>query len=203
MHRGLRLAAVAACALPIVLAGGCADDESTRSVVTVVSINNNMPLQSDIRDAGEDLLDPTDDSIMDDVVEVTMSNYPHDSALDLKPGYPFGDVIFTSYKVTFIAENGNGNAPAGFTGTMYLEVPNAQPKPDGYDPPTAYILLVPAGLKAAPPLSDLPDPVNQVYQINCEARVEFYGEETVSKDLVTATATVMVSFADYVDEDEG
>jgi hypothetical protein len=201
MHRGLRLAALAACVLPIVLAGGCADDESTRSVVTVVSINNNMPLQSDVRDAGETLLDPSDDSIADDVVEVTMANYPHDPALDLKPGYPFGDVIFTSYKVTFVAENGNGNAPSGFTGTMYLKVPNAQPRPDGYQAPTGYITLVPAGIKAAPPLSNLPDPVNQLYQINCEARVEFYGKETVSNDQVTVSATVMVSFADYVDEE--
>ena len=201
MDRGLKLAALVVFASAVLLGGGCADDSSTRSVVTIVSINNNNPLESDVRNAGALPLDPSDDSIMDDVVEVTMANYPHDPALDLRPGFPFGDVVFSSYKVTFIAENGNGNAPSGFTGTMHLLVPNAQPNPDEYVPPTAHILLVPAGIKAEPPLSYLPDPINSLLQINTEARIEFYGRETVSDDLVTVTGSIMVSFADYVDEE--
>ncbi len=200
MHRGLRLAALAAFALSIALAVGCAEDDSTRSVVTVVSINSNMPLESDVRDTSSTSSGSPNVTITDDIVEVTMANYPHDTALDLKPGYPFGDVVFTAYTVTFVGLN--GTAPPGFTGSMYLKVPNAQSAPSIYEPPTGYILLVPAGIKAAPPLSTLPDPAGGVYQINCEARVEFYGRETVSNDPVKVTGTVMVSFADYADGGE-
>lgn len=200
MHRGFRVAALAAFALALLIPSGCGDDTSTRSVVTVVSVNNNMPLESDVRDAGSDPLDPSDDTIYDDVVEVTMSNYPHDKALDLKPGFPFGDVIFTSYDVTFVPEGAGIPAPSGFTGAMYLKVPNAQPDPYNYIPPTAYILLVPAKLKTEPPLVNLPDPGSNLYQINTSAQITFHGEETDSEEAVTVRATVMVSFGDYADE---
>jgi hypothetical protein len=202
MHRGFRLAALAAFALALLIPSGCGDDISTRSVVTVVSVNNNMPLQSDVRDAGSDPLDPSDDTIYDDVVEVTMSNYPHDRALDLKPGFPFGDVIFTSYDVTFVPVSDGSPVPSGFTGSMYLKVPNAQPDPYNYIPPTAYILLVPAKLKVESPLVDLPDPGSSLYQINTTAQITFHGEETESEDPVTVRGTVMVSFGDYADQEE-
>jgi len=200
MPRALSLAAVAALALAaMVQVSGCADDESTRSVVTVVSVNDNKPLQSDVRGHGEDPVDTTDDTITDDIVEVTMANYPHDPALDLRPGYPFGDVIFTEYTVTFVRTDGEGPAPAPFSGSMYLKVPNAQPNPEEYVPPTGYILLVPGSAKLEPPLSEL------AYgggQINAQAYIEFTGRETTSNDVVKTNATVQVSFADYVDEEE-
>jgi hypothetical protein len=199
MDRGLRLAALAAFAFVMLFAGGCADDESTRSVVTVVSINDNRPLQSDVRDLGDDPYDMSDDSIMDDVVEVTLANYPHDEALNLVPGMPFGDVIFTEYNVTFIRDDDDGPAPAPFTGAMYLKVPNAQRNPISYIPPTGHILLVPASLKLVSPLNDL------AYgggQINARACVEFVGRETTSNDVVKVEATVNVAFANYVDEDD-
>jgi hypothetical protein len=199
MARGLRLAALAAFAFAVISAGGCADDTSTRSVVTVVSINGNMPLQSDVRGNGFDPMDPSDDTITDDIVEVTLANYPHDKALNLVPGMPFGDVIFTEYNVTFMRGDGNGPAPAPFSGAMYLKVPNAQSQPIGYIPPTGYILLVPAALKIESPLNDL------AYgggQINATACVELIGRETTSKDVVKVEATLNVSFANYVDEDD-
>jgi hypothetical protein len=199
MHRGLRLAALAAFAFAMISAGGCADDSSTRSVVTVVSINGNMPLQSDVRGTGENPLDPSDDTITDDVVEVTLANHPHDKVLELVPGMPFGDVIFTEYSVTFIRDDGNGPAPAPFSGAMYLKVPNAQTNPFGYVPPTAYILLVPGSLKIESPLNDL------AYgggQINTTACVEMIGRETTSKDVIKVEATLNVSFANYVDPDD-
>lgn len=197
MHRGFRLAAFAAFAFAVLCVAGCADDSSTRSVVTVVSINGNSPLQSDVRGEGEDPVATTDDTIADDVVEITMANFPHDSALELKPGFPFGDVIFTEYSVTFVRDDGNGPAPAPFSGAMYLKVPNAQQKPEDYVPPTGYITLVPAGLKIVSPLDDL------AYgggQINTRALVEFVGRETTSEDVIKVTATLTVSFANYQDE---
>lgn len=199
MLRGLRFAAMAAFVLVMIQAGGCADDTSTRSVVTVVSLNGNRPLQSDVRGQGEDPMDLSDDTIMDDVVEVTMSNFPHDDALDLRPGFPFGDVIFTAYTVRFIRDDNNGPAPSQFSGAMYLSVPNAQPAPNEYVPPTGYILLVPASLKKTDLLSDLAVTGDQ---INACAYVEFVGRETTSNDEIRVTATVNVSFADYVDEED-
>jgi hypothetical protein len=199
MHRGLRLAALAAFAFAMIFAGGCADDTSTRSVVSVVSINANRPLQSDVRGLGDDPLDPTDDTITDDIVEITLANYPHDNALKLAPGYPFGDVIFTEYSVTFIRGDGDGPAPSPFSGAMYLKVPNAQPHPNEYVPPTGYILMVPGSLKLESPLDDL------AYgggQINATACVEFIGRETTSNDVVKTTATLSVNFANYVDVDD-
>ncbi len=199
MRRILGLAASAAIVFVIVLGGGCGDDSSTRSVVRLVSINNNQPLASDVRGEGSDPFDPNDDTITDDVVEVTIANYAHDNALELKPGYPFGDVIFTDYRVTFVRDDNGGPAPAGFSGAMYLKVPTSQSSPSMYVPPTGYILLVPASLKIESPLSDLAD---EGGQMNVRAHVEFIGKETTSEDEVRVTGAMMVSFANYEDEDE-
>jgi hypothetical protein len=199
MYCGKRHVALAIIACWALLAIGCADDSSTRSVVMVISVNNNQPLQSDVRDWGDDPLDMADDMITDDVVEVTMANYAHDDALHLRPGEPFGDVIFKSYKVTYLRPDNHGPAPEGFTGAMHLRVPSAQENPREYLPPTGYILLVPGSRKTASPLGDL---AYSAGQINCEAHIEFFGTETTSNDEVKATAVANVSFADYVDEDE-
>jgi hypothetical protein len=197
MYSAKRLIALATIACWAFLAIGCADDSSTRSVVTVVSINGNKPLQSDVRNWGENPLDASDDMITDDVVEVTMSNFAHDSALWLRPGEPFGDVVFKSYKVTFIRPDNHGPAPASFTGAMYLKVPSSQQNPTDYTPPTGYILLVPGRMKTTDPLDEL---AYSTDEINVSAYVEFFGTETTSDDPVKATATIGVSFADYVDQ---
>lgn len=199
MYSGKRLVALTIIACWGLLAIGCADDSSTRSVVTVVSVNENKPVQSDVRDWGEDPFDSSDDLIADDVVEVTMANYPHDDALWLRPGEPFGDVIFKSYKVTYIRPDNHGPAPEPYTGAMYLKVPSAQKNPQEYVAPTGYILLVPGSRKTASPLNELAYSANQ---INCQAHIEFFGIETTSEDEVKASATASVSFADYVDEED-
>jgi hypothetical protein len=199
MYSGKRTIALTIIACWALLVIGCADDSSTRSVVTVVSVNENRPVQSDVRDWGEDPFDSSDDLIADDVVEVTMANFAHDGALWLRPGEPFGDVIFRSYKVTFIRPDNHGPAPEPFTGAMYLKVPSAQENPKEYLPPTGYILLVPGSRKTVSPLGELAYSANQ---INCEAHIEFFGTETTSEDEVTVSATASVSFADYVDQDE-
>lgn len=199
MHRGLRLAAIALFAFTMLYVGGCADDTSTRSVITVVSINDNRPLQSDVRGSGADPLDPSDDTIDDDIVEVTMANYPHDESLNLVPGFPFGDVIFTQYNVTFVSDNNSGPVPAPFTGAMYLKVPNAQENPTEYVPQTGYIVLVPGILKTESPLDALAYGGGQII---ARAYVEFIGRETTSDDVVKTKATMMVNFANYVDAGE-
>jgi hypothetical protein len=199
MYSGKRFVALAVIACWALLVVGCADDSSTRSVITVVSVNDNKPVQSDVRDWGENPVDTSDDLITDDVVEVTMANFPHDAALHLRPGHPFGDVIFTSYRVTFIRPDNHGPAPEPFTGGMYLRVPSGQRNPTDYVPPTGYILLVPGSRKVASPLSELAYSPNQ---INVQAHIEFFGAETTSDDEIKVTGVASVSFADYVDEDE-
>ncbi|HET9233370.1 MAG TPA: hypothetical protein VFP10_04460, partial [Candidatus Eisenbacteria bacterium] len=76
---------------------GCTPDQDARNIVSVYSINDNIPLLSDVHNLGEKLTDPSDDFIPSDIVEVTFISRSHDDTGDPTPGEPFGTVTITRY----------------------------------------------------------------------------------------------------------
>ena len=76
---------------------GCAgdDDEGTRNIVQVASVNNNLPLLSDLYNYGSDKEDPTDDYIPIDYVVIQLQSRSDDPALTLRPDRAFGTVTFS------------------------------------------------------------------------------------------------------------
>lgn len=164
---------------------GCSDDEAPRNVVTVVSVNANGALNSDIYNNGQDDVPGTlDDFVVEDEVEVRLTSDPHDDALFLFPGTPFGSVVFERYEVVFESEE---------------EIPTVRGalgwRVDANSFFTGSLTVVPYGMKIQPPLSSL---VNGG-EVQATAKITFFGVEQTSKDAVTATAILPVFFANWSD----
>jgi len=87
---------------------GCTPDQNTRNIVEVFSINDNLPLLSDVYNNGKNLTSASDDFIPSDVVEVTFISRAHDNTTSITPGGPFGTVTITSYDVIYGAAGGSG-----------------------------------------------------------------------------------------------
>lgn len=173
---------------------GCASDDGAlpRSVVHLVSLNENLPLSSDVYNLGADKEKPDDDFIPIDYVEVTVSSRPADPALTMNPGLAFGTVRFDHYSLTWsdLDLNDDGtNDLENLAGPMNLLVPingTAQ----------GAVLAVPGGWKQKAPLSLLV--MGGEYRSN--ASIILYGEEETSHIKVSLNAGLMVSFADFADE---
>ena len=193
-------------ALPValILAGfvgfaGCAhdDDESPRSVVQVFSINNNLPLLSDLYNLGADK-EPgatEDDFIPIDFVTVQFISRPHDPALTMNPDRPFGTVRFTEYTIDFddndLDDDGSDDlfdSPARLPMNVIVPV--------GGIASTA-VLAVPGGWKTQGALLGA---LISGGEYVTSARITFYGEEETSHDPIVLDAGIVISFADYGDE---
>jgi hypothetical protein len=173
------LTAIALCT--VVLGGwfaaGCSDTAAARSVLRVNSINDNRPLQSDV--VGGTAVSPI---VFEDAIVVSMSNTPHDAALNLAAGKPFGYVTLDRYEIRF--EGPELIAPV--TGSLGWTVETGQTV-------TGSLIAVPASLKVAPPLVAL----RQGGEFQVTARLTIIGHEADSERVVKVEASFPVNFANW------
>jgi hypothetical protein len=192
-----------------VTVNGCKEQGGdTRNIVDVVSLNGNQPLLSDVYNLGSKKDDPTDDFIPVDVIEVTFQSRPHDNALTIQPGEPFGSVRFYAYDLVWADKNhadgvdldGNGSVDLKNVrgGAMNSVVPIGQTGQGS-------ILVVSGGDKVLPPISCL-GPVggacsgNTAVEYKTSAQITFYGVEETSGDKITLTRGLVVDIGDYSDQ---
>lgn len=169
----------------VVVAPGCSDDSSPRSVVSVDTINQGEVLDSDVYNNGSDKLpDTADDFIQEDQVTIVLRNRPHDSGLNIDANGPFGAVVFERYEIRFSGEE----TLAPLFGAMHLRVASGATA-------TGIVTIVPAGYKTMPPLQLL---LNGG-ELRFMAEVTLIGTEEDSNDEVRAVATVPVHCANWVD----
>jgi hypothetical protein len=169
------------------LALGCSDDSAPRSSITLESINDGEILDCDLHNNGDDGAYGTDDDfIREDQVSIVLSNRPHDPALTIRAGGPFGAVLFHRYEVRF---RGDETLMPLF-GAMHLWV-------DSGSSAQGEIVLVPASYKTVPPLSTI---FQMGEEIRLEADIKLIGEEQDSGEEITVTGTLPIDCADWVDE---
>ena len=123
---GIGLVGVAA----LLLLGGCTSD-STRSDLTVVSINSGSTYYSDLINEA----DTANTFIPIDQVTVTFGNKPHDGGAPLAPGSPFSEIVVTGYSVSYnngifspISGGLNVVVPSGGTADAAITISNASEK---------------------------------------------------------------------------
>ncbi len=174
---------------------GCAgdDDEGTRNIVQVASVNNNLPLLSDLYNYGSDKEDPADDYIPIDYVVIQFQSRAHDPALSLRPDRAFGSVTFTRYTLDFSKNDLDGN---GTVDVEDLDLPmNALVPAGGLG--SGAILAVPAGWKTRGALLGA---LVSGGEYVTDATITLYGEEETSHDKIVLKAGLVVGFADYADD---
>ena len=93
-NRAVLLGLLAAAALLVV--GGCTS-QSTRAVLTVVSLNDGKTYYSDLINTA-DSLHPY---IPVDNIPITLGNIQNDGGAPLDPGTPFSEIVVTGYSVTY------------------------------------------------------------------------------------------------------
>lgn len=109
------LAGIAAIAVGALLfLSGCTD-ESSRAVLTVVSLNDGHTYYSDILNEADSqhVFIPVDE------VTVKLGNTPNDGLAPLAPGTPFSEIVVTGYTVTWA----NGTFTP-ITGGLSLRIPS-------------------------------------------------------------------------------
>ncbi len=207
MNNRLRLAWVPllVAAAGIGLSGCKEQGGDTRNIIDVQSLNNNSPLMSDVYNYGTKPNDPIDDFIPVDVVEVTFVDRPHDPAITVSPGDPFGSVHFTSYDLVFEDPNhadgldldGDGTVDLkNFRGAMNVRVPiNGSAE--------GFVLVMPGGYKIIPPVSCLGPQgggcVTSSVEFGVIVKLTFHGEEETSGDAVDVTRELTVRIGQFAD----
>jgi len=94
--------------------GGCTD-ESSRAVLTVVSLNDGNAFYSDIINEA----DSQHIYIPVDAVKFTLGNIPNDGGAPLAAGSPFSEIVVTGYNVTW--QNGTFSP---ISGGLSLRIPS-------------------------------------------------------------------------------
>jgi hypothetical protein len=177
------LASVVAQILP-----GCSDGPAPRSLVAVESVNNNAILNSDVYNNGSDKERGTaDDFIPEEQVPIVVRNIPHDAGLRIRANGAFSTVVIQRYEVRF---GGDVNLPS-FGGSLYLRVPSGGSA-------SASVVVIPASYKVSPPLDAII--VGSIGEYRLNASVTLFGYEEDSEDPITATGTLAVNVADWMDE---
>ena len=182
---------------------GCTPDQDTRNIVEVFSINDNLPLLSDVYNYGKNLTDPMDDFIPSDIVEVTFTCRPHDNSSTVEPGGPFGSVTMKSYDVIYGAAGGTG---ADLDGDSINDISNFSANINAVVPTggaaAAAVLLVSGAAKSVPPISCL-GPAGSCTTTTNEFAVNvtviFHGVEETSGADITCQTGLLVRIADYAD----
>ena len=184
---GFNYYAVFLCALLLLLLmGGCgkpgdSEDNLTNSVVTITSINNNEPLQSDVLTNGYGT---------DDVVSVKLKSdfrAPEDDPTAPKGPTVFDTIVFYSYHVTHMRSDGGPN-PSEFTGGMNVTLTaNSEGE--------ASIVVVRAFDKNRSPLEELRDDG----EIFTTSIITFYGTDGNGND-IAMTGSLAISFANFPDQ---
>jgi hypothetical protein len=176
------------------LAGCKQDGVGTRNVVQVVTVNENVPLLSDVYHFGDNPDDPADDFIPVDMVEVTFASRVHDPALTIYPGQPFSSVVFHTYSVVF--DNGTNADGADLNQDGQTDLYNFTAPMSAYVPigsvGQAAILIIDGGTKVEAPIGCLGPLASQIggcsgnvdNEYKVDALLTFYGtEETSGSDL--------------------
>lgn len=174
---------------------GCADDDEkgARSITSIFSLNDNLPLASDVYHQGQNKTDPSDDYIPEDYLKVQVTSRPHDDALSLDPGKPFGTVRFHTYSLDFADNDLDGDGVDDLTDfinfPMNLVVPIGQIG-------TAYVLAVPAAWKTQNALA----PLYSGGAYFTTATLTMTGTEETSNETITLAGAVVIGFANYADD---
>lgn len=170
---------------------GCDPEELPRSDITILSVNDGDPLQSDVLNNGSDETDPSDDFIPEDEIVIRFVNVPSDAQGPNSAIGAFSDVTINSYRITFAAVDPLGAAVAidPVVGGMHAVVRSNNLT-------DAAIVAVPAAIKIRPPVSGLVSGG----EIIATAHLEFWGEEKTSGDNIYVDAYMVVNFANFGDE---
>ena len=179
--------AVALAAVVAMLAGCTPDEPSPRSNVTLVGINGQTPLWSDVLHHGEDEIAGTpDDWIPEDGVVVRFANSPLQDQLEITENGPFGLVTFSEYRISFMTQDGAEVPSVG--GGLHATVATGDTLEIG-------VVAVPALLKMDSPLIEL----RGGSEILSTAHLEFWGVERTSGDEVYVDGNIVVNFGDFGD----
>jgi hypothetical protein len=173
---------------------GCDPDELPRSDVTILSVNGNEALQSDVLNHGEDDTPNTeDDFIPEDEIFIRFSNVPSDAQGVNTAVGAFSDVTIETYRISFSAVDPTGASVAidPVVGGMHAVV-----RSNNFV--DIAIVAVPAALKIRPPISGL---LGAAGEIVGTAHLEFWGTEKTSNDDIYVDAYLVVNFADFGDDD--
>lgn len=176
------------------LASCNSDPEEKRSVVTVVSINDNQPFFSDVLAQGDSVYDKDgdavtrDDYIEEDYVPLILLNRPYNSIFTSGPNEPLGDYLVTRYTVTWERLDGGTEKPRDYQGATSILLPSGEPT-------SASVLVVPAWEKGQPYLSALRY-TNQ--EILCIAHFTFWGHEVGTDRETLFRADLSVNFGDKI-----
>lgn len=162
------------------LPAGCSSTSSARSVLQVVEVNENQPLESDVIK----LVAGGSATVVEDAVAVQIRNTPHDTAMNLTADGPYGYVVLDRYDVQFEA----GDAIPGVGGSLGWTVHTGETI-------TGSLVVVPAALKTEPPLAGL----YQGGEIVSIAHVTITGHEATSNHPVSVGFTIQVNFANWED----
>jgi len=167
---------LAAVALVAAFGMSACTDESSRHLLTVVSVNDGEVYFSDLlTDSG---------SVVADAAPVMFGNIPNGGGEPLGPGEPFATIVVTGYTVTY----DNGVYPP-YSGGLTIRVPSGGTA-------EANIGLSDIGAKAS---------VNPGTATSTTARIVFTGyNETYgvnNGDKVTAYASLSVQVANFEDAD--
>ena len=183
---------------------GCTPDQNTRNIVEVYSINDNLPLLSDVYNNGKNLTSVSDDFIPSDVVEVTFISRAHDNTTSIAPGGPFGTVTITSYDVMYGAAGGAG---ADLDGDGTIDLANFTANLNAVVPTggsaTAAVLIISGAQKSVPPISCLGPAgggcTTTSNEFTVNVTVVFHGKEETSDADVTFQTGLLVRIGQYAD----
>jgi hypothetical protein len=172
----------------------CSEDSNydQRAVVYVSSINDDKPFLCDVLNQGDSLWNSTktayktdDDFITEEWVKIVFHNKPYSAIIDPAAG-DLGNVLITSYDVSFTPLGGAAVPVQPFTGHTSILVP-----PDEFVP--ASILICPFAAKQVDPLLSLMYSPNEIMSY---AHVVFHAEEVQTTRTFTFETSLTVNFAD-------
>lgn len=168
--------ALAALAAVVLLGMGGCTSTSTRSILTVESVNDGKVFYSDlVSDSG---------LVVADEANVVFGNIQNDGGAPLAPGSPFSEIVVTGYTVTY-----DSGIYAPVTSGLTARVPSGGTA-------TVSIALSDLASKAAVPLNTA---------ASTTARIKFTGFVLTNGgnngDGVTALASVPVVIANFKDSD--
>lgn len=166
------------CSLLTLAFTGCSDTDVPRSVLHVVSVNQNQSLKSDVVTLQDGSL-----TIMEDAVPLEVTNEPHDGVLNLS-GTPFGYVVLERYEVSF--ESTEAIPPV--SGGLGWTVPAGRSTQGS-------VVIVPAYLKTMPPLVSLVEGG----EIVATAHIRMIGHEAGSDEEIAIETVLPVQFANWAD----
>ncbi|MBN1884583.1 MAG: hypothetical protein JW876_03530 [Candidatus Krumholzibacteriota bacterium] len=178
---------------------GCDEDSNydQRTVLYVSNFNEGKPFLSDVLNQGDSLYYDdevtykiSDDYVEEDWLKVEFHNKPYNGIIDPASG-ALGDFLLTGYDVSFIPMGGAAVPVQNFSGTMSTLVPA-----DAYV--EAYILLVPFAAKLVTPLFDIHYSNSEIL---ANAYITFHGHEVQTERDIDFSASIVVGFADVLNED--